>query len=281
MGDADIIKMILQGASMGGAFAPQPYGAMVSGAANIASAGIDLANKPEFIGPSAGELEAEFFAGETAKEAMMTPGVSAQDISRFVQAGNETESKATQEMNTMFRGISPFDMARISNELISRASKTRDQTMEGVSKYLKGSAASDLLAKTQTTRAYGDLATRVREAKLKKQLLEFNAENKMNEDFTKMIIGVSKAMAAPVLDDAGNPYTEEGPGVSGGDVKITQPLQNKTQPVQPVVGQPADENALLAAMLRRRGFPEEMIAHYTSPDRTKGFVESLLPTWGI
>lgn len=268
--DNRLLKLLIQGGSMASMAGGPVAGAIGTGAGGLISAGIDLFNnKSSYPGPSADEEQALFFAGETASQASQLSGASASEVSRLVQGNNEQGNKETQDFNTMFRQLSPFDMAKISGQIMTRASEIRDQTSEGVSKFLQGSEARNLLTSVQATRSYAGIADRVQQKKLQAQLLKEETDAKMNADFSNMLMNITRAMSSPILDFGG--------GVDTGDgINVTQPLNDPKREMQtpPVPSMGEDD---LRSALAKAGYSEEQIAYYLDPNRTPGYAQSIVP----
>ena len=189
---------------------------------SIIQAGVSLANKPTYPGASAEEEQALFFAGETAADASMLGEASAGQVSRMVQAGNQVDAQQTQEFNAMFRNVSPFDMAKISQSLMKRSLDVRKQTEEGIASFLDSSQAKNLLTRVSANKGFADIANTVQQKKLQAQLLKEATEEKMNKQFTDMMTNITKAISSPILDIGGG--SDFAPGIS-----MTQPNASQQQ----------------------------------------------------
>jgi len=239
-------------------------------AGSIVQAGISMAKKPTYPGPSADEEQALFLAGETAADASMLGEASAAQVSRMVQTGNEVDSNQIQEFNAMFRNVSPFDMAKISQSLIKRSLDVRKQTGEGIASFLDSSQSKNLLTRVSANQGYAQIANVVQQKKLQAQLLKEDTEARMNKQFTDMMTNITKAISSPILDIGAK--TDMSPGITTSNPNAAAQVQPvpAAAPTQPV----ANESDVLAK-LQTAGFSQEQIEYFMNSLRSPGYAGAI------
>ena len=235
----------------------------VGAAGSIVQAGISMANKPTYPGPSADEEQALFLAGETAADASMLGEASAGQVSRMVQTGNEVDSNQTQEFNAMFRNVSPFDMAKISQSLIKRSLDVRKQTGEGIASFLDSSQSKNLLTRVSANQGYAQIANVVQQKKLQAQLLKEETEAKMNKQFTDMMTNITKAISSPILDIGAK--TDMAPGITKSNPNAATPVKPETFDDNVYPGDMGLREALVAQGLDPAAVDAMLIKYNRSP----------------
>jgi len=199
----DILSMLLQGGTTAiGAAAGGPAGAAIGGGIGQAvSSGIDLlTDKPSYGGPSPEELTSLFIAGQNAESAYMMDGLGADEVSRITQAGRSVENRAMAEYASMFRQLSPYDSAKLTDSLMARSANLKSETQDKISSYMSGSKARNLLSSIQANQSFANIAKSVEQARLQKRLLTEQSQKKMEEQFSLTISNLAKAFAGPALD---------------------------------------------------------------------------------
>ena len=198
-----IFQMIMSGGltAAGGAVGGPAGAAIGSGVASGINTGIDyLTDSPEETTPTADQYSSLFISGEIAKNASMMDTIGADEVSRLSQAGRDEANQKNIEANTMFRGLSPYDAAKIAQALINKSTLSRANAVERIAQYVTGSKGKVLAGAISANQSYANISKSVADDELRRKLLAKKEKAIMDEDFANTLASLSKTFSNSVLD---------------------------------------------------------------------------------